>query len=120
MEYKGYQFNFVLQEMGHFCAYVKIPKGHPYYGKAYDDINLNVHGGLTFSEHIKEDDPYIELGFTPGYWVGWDYAHAGDLIPKLGNFLDVRTSTEKRWQPFEVIDHCKDAINQLMEADVQT
>ena len=30
-------------------GYVLIPIGHPLHGKNYDDINVNVHGGLIFS-----------------------------------------------------------------------
>jgi len=54
-------------------GYVRIVKGHKYYGKTYDDIPINVHGGLTFSEFIKDSD-----NFSDGYWVGFDTAHYGD------------------------------------------
>lgn len=48
-------------------GYVKLPKGHKYYGVHYDDIPVDVHGGLTYSE---EED---------GFWVvGFDTAHGGD------------------------------------------
>lgn len=36
-------------------GYVAIPEGHPCFGKDYDQIydeyNINVHGGLTFSDY---------------------------------------------------------------------
>lgn len=55
----------------HMCGwgngYVNLPKGHKYYGVYYDEIPVDVHGGLTFSEQIGE------------YWtVGFDTAHSGD------------------------------------------
>ena len=54
-------------------GYVRIPEGHEYYDKNYDEIDVSVHGGLTFSEHITSD------GVLPkGFWVGFDTAHYGD------------------------------------------
>jgi hypothetical protein len=48
-------------------GYVDLPKTHPMYGVQYDDINVDVHGGLTYSEEVN------------GMWrVGFDTAHAGD------------------------------------------
>lgn len=61
-------------EKGWGNGYVRIPEGHPYYEKNYDDIPVSVHGGLTFSNHVFEDGEY----FSDGYWVGFDTAHYGD------------------------------------------
>lgn len=55
-------------------GYVRIPEGHPYYEKTYDDIPVNVHGGLTFGDHVFGKDKY----FSDGYWVGFDTSHYGD------------------------------------------
>ena len=54
--------------MPHFCGYVKLPDNHPYnkliqskkffgqdYEIGYDDMNIDCHGGLTFSRHITEE-----------------------------------------------------------------
>ena len=56
-------------------GYVLVPEGHKFHDKRYDDIDVDVHGGLTFSEHIPEGD---DFGWRPGYWVGFDTAHTGD------------------------------------------
>ena len=61
-------------EKGWGNGYVRIPEGHPYYEKTYDDIDVRVHGGLTFGDHIFEDNKH----FSDGYWVGFDTAHYGD------------------------------------------
>ena len=61
-------------EKGWGNGYVRIPEGHPYYEKTYDDIPVSVHGGLTFSDHIFGDSKH----FSDGYWVGFDTAHYGD------------------------------------------
>lgn len=64
-------------DMGHGWGngYVRIAESHKYYGKTYDDIDVSVHGGLTFSEFIK-DSP----NFSDGYWIGFDTAHSGDTL----------------------------------------
>jgi hypothetical protein len=58
-------------------GYVRIAEGHKYYGNAYDDIDVSVHGGLTFSEHITNNDKWSD-----GFWVGFDTAHSGDNLQK--------------------------------------
>lgn len=58
----------------HLCGYVAVRKGHPMFGKNYDDIPVRVHWGLTYSSHMNEDDKNT-------WWLGFDCAHAGDLYP---------------------------------------
>ena len=65
-------------EKGWGNGYVRIPEGHPYYEKNYEDIPVSVHGGLTFSNHIFDNGKY----FSDGYWVGFDTAHYGDTKEK--------------------------------------
>lgn len=74
---------------GALCGYVGIGPNHPYYssrGTSILDDLLNVHGGITFFSTCGGD----ELGFCPIFsedqeettrWVGFDCAHADDLIP---------------------------------------
>lgn len=49
------------------CGYVDVPQGHPMHGKHYDDVAVDVHGGLTYSE--SEGDAWR---------FGFDTAHFGD------------------------------------------
>lgn len=69
-------------ELGHLCGYVAVSKGHPCYGKdsermPYDDLfPVEVHGGLTFSR-VGNGDTW-PTGF---WWLGFDCAHAWDLVP---------------------------------------
>jgi len=65
-------------EKGWGNGYVRIPEGHPYYGKNYEDIPVDVHGSLTFSNHIFGKDEY----FSDGYWVGFDTAHYSDTLQR--------------------------------------
>lgn len=60
-------------------GYVIIPKGHELHGKHYDYIDVEVHGGLTFSElasELKWDE--IDESDKEGWVVGFDTAHFND------------------------------------------
>lgn len=62
-----------VEKFGHLCEYVSVPAGHPLYGKHYNNVEIAVHGGLTYSDNGKNDA-----------WVfGFDCGHVGDLIPAL-------------------------------------
>lgn len=65
------------QEASNRCAYVRLPPGHPLYGKSYDAANefADCHGGFTFGE--KEPCEHED---GSGWWLGWDYAHCGDAM----------------------------------------
>lgn len=55
---------------GALCGYVAIPPGHPWHGKDHDDIHeadpdLEVHGGLTFSNLTSGDYRFVPSCFCP-------------------------------------------------------
>lgn len=69
------------QSLGHLTAYVAVEKRHPLFQVQLDDIdvlfdcNIVVHGGITYAG---------TLDLLPSQWcVGFDAAHAGDLMPNL-------------------------------------
>lgn len=55
---------------GYLCGYIFVPKDNPNFGILYEDIEMDVHCGLSYSR--MQDD---------GYWIGFDCAHSGDLVP---------------------------------------
>lgn len=67
-EHAGYRWIVMQNSMGFRCGYVGIPVGHPWHGKGYDDIDADVHGGLTFANPGEGDS----------HWLGFDCAHYGD------------------------------------------
>ena len=83
----------------HPCCYVFLPKGHKYYGKNYDDIDIDCHGGLTYS---KEDD-------NSNWVIGWDYAHFDDYTMLSG----VVYPYAKKWTTEEMLEEVKRVIGQL-------
>lgn len=61
---------------GHWCGYVGVSAEHPAHMKEYWDLDVRIHGGLTYGEpgngkHLPEGR----------YWLGFDCAHSGDLCP---------------------------------------
>lgn len=67
-------------------GYVKIPEGHHWYGLDYDDINVDVHGGLTFSNAAG--------------WIGFDCLHSGDIWPgEPEKYRLPPSSWDKHWTP---------------------
>lgn len=64
-------------------GYAIIPPGHPAHGKSYDDINVDVHGGLTFAESTEDEWHHLPEGTPKDHWVvGFNTAHYGDTIEK--------------------------------------
>lgn len=71
-------------EVGWGNGYVIIPPGHALHGKDYEDIDVDIHCGLTFSELVTQRllELWPELTSEDlGYWVvGFDTAHYGDNL----------------------------------------
>ena len=90
------------------CCYVGVPLAHPLAGHSYDDLSIECHGGLTYSN--SGGDRWPE-GF---WWYGWDYAHAGDRCvyayrePLLSRFP--LRADEKEWTVEDVKKDIWDAL----------
>lgn len=65
-------------------GYVVLPKDHPWYGKDYDDIDCDVHGGLTFGEPADKLTKWEQITKEDaGKWViGFDTAHYQDSLER--------------------------------------
>lgn len=79
-EYKGHTciIRKVLR-LGTLCGYVVVPKHHPWHGMDYEEIECEVHGGLTYGQSLGEFD----------FAVGFDCAHYGDYVPGFPSNGDV-------------------------------
>lgn len=74
--------------VGALCEYVGVSEGHPAFKKDYGDIDVDVHGGLTFADECQPgfEDKVICHKPAPGepdnvWWLGFDCAHCDDLAP---------------------------------------
>ena len=87
-EHQGYQWVVVNNGSGYRCGYVRVPPGHPWHGKDDMDLNLDVHGGITFGQ---ADVPCDAAGPDDAWWVGFDCAHSCDAPdPDLIDNLEPR------------------------------
>lgn len=78
-EIMGFKF-----DMGWGNGYVILDNDHPLYGKSYDEINIPIHGGLTYAgpvgpRHLELCDELFESDL--GKWmIGFDTAHCDDSL----------------------------------------
>lgn len=79
---------------GSLCGYVGVSKGHPAFEEHYDAVDVDVHGGLTFSNHCRPSEKehgichVVEKGEDDKvWWLGFDCAHCGDYSPSYGDLL---------------------------------
>lgn len=68
---------------GNWCGYVAVPPGHPAHGKNYDDVEVDVHGGLTYGAACRGHICHVPQPGEPDdvWWLGFDCAHAWDIRP---------------------------------------
>lgn len=75
---------------GHWCGYVGVSSGHPYFEHDYEDVaDVSVHGGLTFASSCQHGVCHEPGAGEPDHvwWFGFDCAHADDLPPIIeGSF----------------------------------
>ena len=86
---------FGVLEYGWGNGYILLPPNHPFYEIDYDDIDVKVHGGLTFGEkfnsthflewikgrEISGDITLYNFEQFNNYWIiGFDTNHFGDNI----------------------------------------
>lgn len=96
----------------HPCAYVGVKANHPLFGIDYDEmyekeIDISVHGGVTYTSSEV-------VGITlDRWWIGWDYAHSGDLCDYSKSISLNIYKDDKKWTLEEIKEDVKDVITQL-------
>jgi hypothetical protein len=113
----------VRNRFGALCGYVGVSKGHPYYGKVYDDPDVSVHGGLTFADFCDpkgDEAKSICHKVEPGeddqvYWLGFDMAHAYDYVPGMRKYNDSLSREEIYRDIGYVKTQCARLAKQLAE-----
>ena len=111
-DYKGYHC--VIKRMmypsgGQLNGYVRLPKGHKFYGKGYDDIPVECHGGLTFAGELEDGDS--------DYYIGFDTAHFQDYMPFMQFALPATLRFDDPCAHYKDIayvrNECKKIVDQL-------
>jgi len=81
----GYEAEVLASPMGHRCGYVTVPDGRPCAGKDYNDVDVEVHGGLTYGQERQ---------------FGFDCAHLYDAKDPALMSEEYRKNYEK-WPRFD-------------------
>lgn len=110
--YRGYHF-YIMNLGSHPTAYVELPQKHKYFGKSYSDMDINVHGGLTYSCNSLRISKSTTM--ENSWFIGWDYAHAGDYYESPIEMLDINDTKAHKYTVEEIIGECLSVIDQLEE-----
>lgn len=108
----------VRNRYGALCGYVGVPPGHPWHRKDYDEVPVEAHGGLTYS-NLCDGNEEGGICHTPEpgrpadvWWFGFDCSHLGDLPPlmienlsKLDPELAARISSRQTYRNFGYVQH---------------
>lgn len=101
----------VRSELGAWCGYAGVTEGHPWFGKTCLDNILGLeewqpHGGITYGDacaghvcHVPREGESDNV-----WWLGFDCAHSGDLVPGLVAFSRRREMTKLRGGPCSAFD----------------
>ena len=86
------------------CGYVYVDKNHKMYGVDYDEMNFDVHGGVTFSA-------------LKGKWwsIGFDTSHIGDYSPGMVECTGMCISSDvyRNWD--YVVEETKNLAAQMAQ-----
>jgi hypothetical protein len=80
--YKGLPYTLGRNVLGVWLGYVAIRKDMLVYTNNFDWEQLEIHGGITYSDHAY---PLMELPYEDNdqlYWIGFDCGHYGDKVPQ--------------------------------------
>jgi hypothetical protein len=120
----GFVCLMVRNQMGAWCGYVGVPRGHHLFGTNYDDVEHafdTAHGGLTYSGMSVVNHPvsrFDELGAEPVWFLGFDCSHGGDYIPSIAAYMLSSFRPSGSWPLFHdgvyrdavYVERCVDAM----------
>lgn len=90
LEFESHGFRcFIIRNpiLLNLLGYIEIPANHPWHNKELDYL-LFPHGGITYDSAFHPSGNATPQYIAPGKnrWIGFDCAHAQDLIPGLTMF----------------------------------
>ena len=108
--------------VGALCGYVGVPTSHAFHSKEYDEVNADVHWGLTFSDSCQQTDNEAEHICHTGdvanenvWWFGFDCSHSGDFCP---SYQYEESPTFATYKTFDYVKkHVTSLASQLAELD---
>lgn len=109
---EGYLAAVVLSDKGHRCGYVGITNSHKFFNKDYFDLDINVHGGLTYS---KIASTYPSPDFKGLCVFGFDAGHAWDRLDFEA--LQLYKLTQEQKDHIEFLKKCQISNSSLKTLD---
>lgn len=93
------------KHMKNLCGYVILTSDNKFYNVDYNDIPVNVHGGLTFSNFYDGE-----------YMIGFDCAHSGDLLPGLSSLVNSLLHSDEVYRDMEYVkSECESLAEQISD-----
>lgn len=127
---------------GNWCGYAAVPSGHPLHRKDFEDLDVDVHGGLSYANLCQDDRDDGVAGIChvpkPGepadvWWFGFDCGHCFDFMPAMMALMRVhhrlpsyvkdapydhaRASASEDWHTvvYRTLDYVQAETNSLAE-----
>jgi len=102
---------------GFLCGYVGVTEGHPAFKKHYEDIDVEVHGGLTFSDFCQESADICHI-VEPGendrvWWIGFDCDHCFDFSPRRSAMYGIRYHDHDKFAQYRDINYVSSEVKSL-------
>jgi hypothetical protein len=109
---EGYRGHAIRHDtLGHWCGYIDLPADHPWCSAdTIHDVRMagvDVHGGITYVGRSPD---------TGRVRIGFDCAHAGDLVPGLQKFLPPEYAEYDDASVYRPIEYVVDEIHKLGRA----
>lgn len=116
-KHEGFDCMIVRNSLGNLCGYVGVTESHPWFGKDYSDVDADAHGGLTYADYCQGH--VCHPGPEKTYWLGFDCAHSGDLVPGMEKYGDRPPSLAGTGQgsygTYKDVSFVKTVVNRLAE-----
>lgn len=95
---------------GTWCGYAAVPPGHPAHGKGWSDVDVRVHGGITYADSCNGTVCHVPKPGEPDdvWWLGFDCGHSSDQSPRM-LMLDAQLGFRgfSSWGTYRTVDYAR-------------
>ena len=107
-EETGFACQIIRNHFGVLCGYVGVSQTHPLHGKGFQDLEIDVHDGLSFAGNHKDLPP-------PLWFFGFHCCHAHDIAPRMLKFdRDFYKGMFATYKDMEFVEkECRDLAGKL-------
>lgn len=93
----------IRNRFGAWCGYAGVTRTHPWYGLGMDDVDVDVHGGLSYASVCDGHICHVPKSGEPEdvWWFGFDCLHAFDLAPGLVRLMPENDLGDEMYRDME-------------------